>query len=208
MFSSLDTQYQPYLASPSFPEYGQHQQGSSTSQLMNSIEFTDLTQVHTDDSTRRRRRSTTAQDKEAATNMRIVSPAPPDRSPDSDIKTNQSLLQRRRAQNRASQRAFRERKEKHVQHLENELETLESKHTSLEKSYSECEGSRAQLQRECNELREELARLRGAGGSSGWGSRESSVGAQPQRQQSQNRYKGTDQGAPQIFDPFSTDFFA
>ena len=77
MFSTLDAQYQPYLASPAFPDYVQQHQGSATSQLINSIEFTDLTQVHSDDSTRRRRRSTTAQDKEAATNMRIVS-CPPD----------------------------------------------------------------------------------------------------------------------------------
>ncbi|KAJ9293141.1 transcriptional regulator family: bZIP [Paecilomyces variotii] len=45
-------------------------------------------------------------------------------------------LQRRRAQNRASQRAFRERKEKHVKGLENQLRDLHEKHQALINSYS------------------------------------------------------------------------
>src|SRR5436190_19135839 len=65
-----------------------------------------------DDRDRRRRRSSLAKDKENVTNMHLVSAMRfpwyiwqfgPNR-----------LTQRRRAQNRASQRAFRERKEKHV----------------------------------------------------------------------------------------------
>lgn len=44
--------------------------------------------------------------------------------------------QRRRAQNRASQRAFRERKEKHVKGLENQLRDLHEKHQALLHSYS------------------------------------------------------------------------
>lgn len=47
-----------------------------------------------------------------------------------------TISQRRRAQNRASQRAFRERKEKHVKGLEHQLEELHEKHQDLLQSYS------------------------------------------------------------------------
>jgi len=43
---------------------------------------------------------------------------------------------RRRAQNRASQRAFRERKEKHVKGLETQLEALNERHQDLLVSYT------------------------------------------------------------------------
>ncbi|KIW38267.1 uncharacterized protein PV06_09248 [Exophiala oligosperma] len=43
---------------------------------------------------------------------------------------------KRRAQNRASQRAFRERKDRHVKGLEYQLETLNEKHQDLLTSYS------------------------------------------------------------------------
>ena len=114
-------------------------------------------------------------------------------------------LQRRRAQNRASQRAFRERKEKHVQHLENELEQLEAKHHTLERNYSEVEGARIKLQSECEDLKEELTRLRGSSWSGS--SRESSVGAGAPS--SRSRFKIEDGQATKIFDPFANDeFFA
>lgn len=68
--------------------------------------------------------------------------------------------QRRRAQNRASQRAFRERKEKHVKGLEHQLEELHEKHQDLLQSYSKqvVEVSRlharvAQLSAELNIIR-------------------------------------------------------
>lgn len=45
--------------------------------------------------------------------------------------------QRRRAQNRAAQRAFRERKEKHARDLEAQLSVLTDKYNKLETSHSE-----------------------------------------------------------------------
>jgi len=44
---------------------------------------------------------------------------------------------RRRAQNRAAQRAFRERKEKHARDLESQLSVLTDKYNKLETSHSE-----------------------------------------------------------------------
>ena len=78
MYSSLDSQYHPFPAPSSYPDYLQHPQTSQPA-IVNSIEFTDLTKPPPEDPHRRRRRSTTAQDKEAASNMRIVSyqPFPP-----------------------------------------------------------------------------------------------------------------------------------
>ncbi|EXJ74506.1 uncharacterized protein A1O5_02802 [Cladophialophora psammophila CBS 110553] len=51
-------------------------------------------------------------------------------------KSNKTGLQRRRAQNRASQRAFRERKEKHLRSLKSTLTDLGEKHQRLLVSYS------------------------------------------------------------------------
>lgn len=59
--------------------------------------------------------------------------------------------QRRRAQNRAAQRAFRERKEKHARDLEAQLSVLTDKYTKLETSYSELNAAYEKL-RKTNEL--------------------------------------------------------
>ncbi|KAK0515933.1 hypothetical protein JMJ35_001967 [Cladonia borealis] len=158
MYSSLDNSYHSYSSSASFPQYV-----DSQPQIINSIEFTDLTRPQMED--RRRRRSHTTQDKESISNMRI----------------------RRRAQNRASQRAFRERKEKHVQHLEHELEELESKHRTLEKSYTDLDSTHAQLKQEVKQLRSELESVKS--------SREGSI-SEPSTQSSS-----------QYFDPFASDGF-
>ena len=83
-----------------------------------------------------------------------------------------NLCQRRRAQNRASQRAFRERKEKHVQHLEHELEELETKHQNLSRSYTDLDRTHAQLKQEVKQLRSELESVKS--------SREGSVNENPQ----------------------------
>ena len=64
--------------------------------------------------------------------------------------------QRRRAQNRASQRAFRERKEKHVQQLEQQLSDLESKYEHLTQSYTDLGSAHQKLKREVKHLRSEL----------------------------------------------------
>ena len=66
MFSSLDQRYPIYPSNTSYPQYT-----DSQPQIINSIEFTDLTRPQMED--RRRRKSNTAQDKESVSNMRIVS---------------------------------------------------------------------------------------------------------------------------------------
>ncbi|RDW82015.1 hypothetical protein BP6252_03127 [Coleophoma cylindrospora] len=60
---------------------------------------------------------------------------------------------RRRAQNRASQRAFRDRKEKHMRELEQKLGELEGRHNDLTRSYES-------LQVEYSSVKAELDRLR------------------------------------------------
>jgi len=60
---------------------------------------------------------------------------------------------RRRAQNRASQRAFRDRKEKHMRELEQRLGELEGRHNDLTRSYES-------LQQEYMTVKGELDRLR------------------------------------------------
>jgi AP-1-like factor len=54
---------------------------------------------------------------------------------------------RRRAQNRAAQRAFRERKEKHARDLEIQLSELTVKYRSLETSHSELSAAYEKLQK-------------------------------------------------------------
>lgn len=146
-----------------------HQQ---TQDILNTVEFTDLTApVHED---RRRRKSTTLQDKKAISNMRIVSHFPPFiNNIDTLSDWNEQELtdwQRRRAQNRASQRAFRERKEKHVQHLEHELETLEAKHSELQKSHSNLGATNEKLRQEVEQLRSDIKTLKTFGEGSMLGS--------------------------------------
>jgi len=119
-----------------WPAYPDTIQYLEPRQATPKIEFTDLTAPYHED--RRRRRSTSTRDKDAISNMHM----------------------RRRAQNRASQRAFRERKEKHVQHLEHQLEDLELKHNKLMKSYSEMDHSNDKLKREVQKLRAEIESMR------------------------------------------------
>ncbi|KAL8711797.1 MAG: hypothetical protein Q9225_007057 [Loekoesia sp. 1 TL-2023] len=138
IYNNFDsTSYSPH---PSMinAQYLQHRQ-QQQQDILSSVEFTDLTApVHED---RRRRKSTTLQDKQAISNMRI----------------------RRRAQNRASQRAFRERKEKHVQHLEHELESLEAKHRELMKSHTNLGQTNDKLKQEVESLRSEIKHLKAFG---------------------------------------------
>jgi len=91
-----------------------------------------------DDRDRRRRRASVAKDKENIPNMHL----------------------RRRAQNRASQRAFRERKEKHVKGLEHQLEDLHDKHQDLLQSYSRQADEVAKLNSRIHELSSEIEMLR------------------------------------------------
>lgn len=55
--------------------------------------------------------------------------------------------QRRRAQNRAAQRAFRERKEKHARDLEVQLAALTDKYNKLEVSHNELNAAYEKLRK-------------------------------------------------------------
>ncbi|KAL8994721.1 MAG: hypothetical protein Q9169_005385 [Polycauliona sp. 2 TL-2023] len=118
------------------------QQQQQQAAILASVEFTDLTNPVYED--RRRRKSSTSQDKQAISSMGI----------------------RRRAQNRASQRAFRDRKEKHVQHLETELSNLESKFRDLQNSHTTLGNTNEQLKNEVETLKGEIKTMRvlGMGG--------------------------------------------
>jgi len=92
-----------------------------------------------DDRDRRRRRtSVSTKEKENVPNMHL----------------------RRRAQNRASQRAFRERKEKHVKGLEHQLEDLHDKHQDLLSSYSRQADEVSKLNARIQDLTSELEMIR------------------------------------------------
>jgi AP-1-like factor len=56
-------------------------------------------------------------------------------------------LQRRRAQNRAAQRAFRERKEKHARDLEAQLSVMSDKYNKLQVSHSELNAAYEKLRK-------------------------------------------------------------
>jgi len=83
-----------------------------------------------------------------------------DASKGSDKETIPNMHLRRRAQNRASQRAFRERKEKHVKGLEHQLEELHEKHQDLLQSYSKQADEVSRLNGRITELSTELNALR------------------------------------------------
>ena len=65
--------------------------------------------------------------------------------------------QRRRAQNRASQRAFRERKDRHLRNLKATLENLGDKHRNLLDSYSQQSESVMKLKVRIAELQSQIA---------------------------------------------------
>ncbi|KIW70721.1 hypothetical protein PV04_02964 [Phialophora macrospora] len=67
---------------------------------------------------------------------------------------------RRRAQNRASQRAFRERKERHVKGLETQLELLNEKHQDLLCSYNKQSDTMMKLNRKIEKLTADLKALK------------------------------------------------
>jgi len=96
------------------------------------VEFTDLTAPYEED---RRRRKSQVKDKQAISSMHM----------------------RRRAQNRASQRAFRERKERHAQELQRQLDELQEKHQALQESYDELGGVNKKLLTELQHLKTRIS---------------------------------------------------
>jgi len=81
-------------------------------------------------------------------------------APAKDKETIPNMHMRRRAQNRASQRAFRERKEKHVKGLEHQLEDLHEKHQDLLQSYTRQADEVSKLNGRISELTTQLHALR------------------------------------------------
>ncbi|KAH8821927.1 hypothetical protein F5884DRAFT_769463 [Xylogone sp. PMI_703] len=68
---------------------------------------------------------------------------------------------RRRAQNRASQRAFRDRKEKRLRELESRLKDLEARHSELTASYDSLQVEYANVKEELERIRRESENLTG-----------------------------------------------
>lgn len=79
---------------------------------------------------------------------------------------------RRRAQNRASQRAFRDRKEKHMRDLEQRLAELEGRHTDLSRSYDSLQLEYTNVKQELEKLRKENARLENSSAARHYSSKE------------------------------------
>ncbi|TGO17246.1 hypothetical protein BTUL_0019g00360 [Botrytis tulipae] len=102
---------------------------------------------------------------------------------------------RRRAQNRASQRAFRDRKEKHMRELEQRLEELEGRHSELSRSYES-------LQVEYSGVKSELDRMR-----KGKTDPERSVSCLP-KDFEQSNLRGWDESKVESMDPLLFDVSA
>ena len=67
--------------------------------------------------------------------------------------------QRRREQNRSSQRAYRDRKERHQRELEQQIADWRQKHQMLSKSYSKQGGEVRRLKSQIEQLTSEIAAL-------------------------------------------------
>ncbi|MCJ1320885.1 hypothetical protein MMC15_006226 [Xylographa vitiligo] len=132
LFSQMDQQIEVYEPFPNSSDSYQDYDLSPTSPL---VEFTDLTAPYNED--RRRRRPHATKDKQTISSMHM----------------------RRRAQNRASQRAFRERKEKHAQDLQRQLDDLEAKHQELLTSYRQLDSTNSNLTTELDDLRRKITIL-------------------------------------------------
>ncbi|KAK5064743.1 hypothetical protein LTR84_000577 [Exophiala bonariae] len=79
---------------------------------------------------------------------------------DEDKEGSQNTKLRRRAQNRASQRAFRERKDRHLKGLEYQLEHLNEKHQDLMQSYMKQSENVMKLNSRLAELRGQVKALK------------------------------------------------
>jgi hypothetical protein len=112
--------------------------------------------------------------------------------------------QRRRAQNRASQRAFRERKEKHVKGLETQLELLNEKHQDLLCSYNKQSDCIVKLNREIAKLMTDLKALKTSKGDGEETLRHVCKGkaTAAQEQRNSDAYDNGAASAPDKFDAF------
>jgi AP-1-like factor len=110
-------------------------------------------------------------------------------------------MQRRRAQNRASQRAFRDRKEKHMRELEQRLGELEGRHSDLSRSYESLQLEYSSAKTEVERLRKENARLEGSASSS-------SSTAREVQSSSHSHVEGGEESKPVVLDPLLFDVSA
>ncbi|KIX09472.1 uncharacterized protein Z518_00552 [Rhinocladiella mackenziei CBS 650.93] len=85
-------------------------------------------------------------------------------STESEKETVDNAKKRRRAQNRASQRAFRERKEKHIKGLEYQLENLNEMHQDLLQSYHKQANHIEKLNRRISQLQAEIKTVKPCNG--------------------------------------------
>ncbi|KIW39143.1 uncharacterized protein PV06_08945 [Exophiala oligosperma] len=134
MFNSASMQYDMFQ----YPASSNYYSTTQTTQM--PVDYSNSDSLDQNERRRRRRGSTSAPAKEKDTipNMHL----------------------RRRAQNRASQRAFRERKEKHVKGLEQQLEDLHEKHQDLLQSYTRQADEVSRLTGRISQLNAELNTLR------------------------------------------------
>ncbi|OAL33404.1 hypothetical protein AYO20_07260 [Fonsecaea nubica] len=68
-------------------------------------------------------------------------------------------IERRREQNRSSQRAYRERKERHQKELEEQITQWQQKHQMLSRSYSQQTEEVARLKAQIEQLNSEITQL-------------------------------------------------
>jgi len=68
-------------------------------------------------------------------------------------------IERRREQNRSSQRAYRERKERHQKELEGQISQWQQKHQMLSRSYSQQTNEVARLKAQIEQLNGEISNL-------------------------------------------------
>ncbi|EXJ86252.1 hypothetical protein A1O1_06622 [Capronia coronata CBS 617.96] len=68
-------------------------------------------------------------------------------------------LERRREQNRSSQRAYRERKERHQKELEGQIADWHQKHKQLSQSYSQQSKEVTRLKMQIEQLNDEISQL-------------------------------------------------
>ncbi|OCT51481.1 hypothetical protein CLCR_09031 [Cladophialophora carrionii] len=73
--------------------------------------------------------------------------------------TGLTTRQRRREQNRSSQRAYRERKERHQKELEGQIAQWQQKHQLLSRSYSQQTAEVARLKSQIEQLNSEISNL-------------------------------------------------
>jgi AP-1-like transcription factor len=71
-----------------------------------------------------------------------------------------TTLQRRREQNRTSQRAYRERKERYQRELEQQIEEWQRKHQLLSQSYSKQDKEVSRLKSHIKQLNGEITTLK------------------------------------------------